>query len=168
MHAPFGHPSPLTLRSFAASLLLCVATGCTGSDARPCSDCPDVAGAWQWTFEQTPLPGPCQALGRAPPAAPLVLTQVGSGLRGEADGVPLQGTLYDTWDLSLSGGAALDGGTRSVTVFARYAPPRVDVSDGGTDVARLEGNYSEQTGAGAADAGCSFLRTFSAERALER
>lgn len=153
-------PPQLRRLAAAASLLLSPLVGCTGGDTRPCNECPDVSGSWQWTFEDTPaLSESCLAQGQALPSAPLVLDQVGSAVRAELEGLPLQGTLYDTWDLSMSGGgAAADGGTRSVTVFARYVPPR----SGTTEKDRLQGDFSSSSGAG--DRRCTVARGFTAAR----
>lgn len=143
-----------------ASLGLLLWTGACGSgDTRPCNDCPDVSGTWYLRFETGAQPSSeCEKLGRGLPQAPLSLTQVGSALSSEVEGVSLHGTLYDTYDFNLNGVGDADGGTASVSLNGRFIPAR-DYADAGE---RLQGSYSatfEQDGTS-----CFVSRGYTANR----
>ncbi|MCU0699006.1 MAG: hypothetical protein MUC96_21085 [Myxococcaceae bacterium] len=82
-------------------MLLCLLLSACG-DQRPCTSCPDITGAylvsWQRGF---PAEG-CPATGPQP--VNLTLSQMGNRVSSLVDGFELRGTLFDTFDFSLSGG----------------------------------------------------------------
>ena len=97
-------------------LLLGLLASCT--NAQPCVDCPAVWGVW---FLQYVAPDfPCDAGTPADPPTTVSFTQEGSVLRAAIDGVQVVGTLFDTYDFTLSG--QLPGGNTLVTVRGTYLP----------------------------------------------
>ncbi len=125
-----------------ASLLAAVA-GC--SDAVPCQTCPDVAGTYTlgWS-DGGATDQPCDAPGPRP--GMLTLRQSRSIINATVGEVALSGTLYDTYDLTMTGltssesyqlralvtptGTSLDGGIRLTgTLLVR----RSGTDDGGCD-----------------------------------
>jgi hypothetical protein len=111
---------------FAAAALLLVC--CT--DALPCSNCPQIQGTYglTWVNGTGCVVGPQPSL--------LTLTQSGSAVSANVGGTMLQGTLYDTFDFTMSG---LSGDTqtrfefKAVAVTNQVVGPAADggLADGG-------------------------------------
>ncbi len=147
------------------AVLSAALTGC--SDARPCSDCPAVEGTYDMAYAEQSRLGSCAI---APPPAPaaLELTRVGSTVRVANPGLDLVGTLFDTWDFTLLGGHASDGGTpdgREVedTISARghFVPPG---ADGGAAIRGTWDTSTLQTSAAGSSAECSVSLAFTGKR----
>ncbi len=103
---------PLLSSRFVLFPLLVAALAVSGCGPRDpvCNDCPDLAGAWTLTFD-APEPKPCGDADVG--SGTLELTQVGSSLTGTFGDVPLEGTIFQSWNFTLSGNQAAptDGGT---------------------------------------------------------
>lgn len=114
--------SRLSLSLLAVALLL---AGC--SDAVPCTNCPKVGGTYTLTWGDAGVTDqPCAAPGPRP--AMLTLEQSESRVNADLEGVRVSGTLYDSYDLAMTGlsvdvsyqlkalviptGTTLDGGIR--------------------------------------------------------
>jgi len=147
--------TPLRLLAVA---LLASASAC--SDAVPCSTCPAVGGTYALTWDD-PVTVVCPVVGPSP--ASLSITQMGSALSAIIDGVPLTGTLYDTYDLTLAGGTI----DLRYTLKARAVVTTLLVApDGGADAGspakvHLEGNLMTTS----TDAGCQGRGDFFGDRA---
>jgi hypothetical protein len=112
--------------------------GCPG-EVRPCTTCPPIEGGWTLVFE-APREGGCAEEGPEP-SSRLDLERTGAALRGTLGEAQLRGTLYDTYDLTLSGASTgADGGVVSTVLRARYVPAIGGGADGGLD--RLVGSLS--------------------------
>ena len=83
---------------FAVAAVVLTMTACT--DALPCSSCPAIEGAYAVSWE---APMSSCSVG-VPRTTGLSFTRVGSSLHSTVAGQPLTGTLYDTYDFTLSGG----------------------------------------------------------------
>lgn len=108
--------------------------GCQGQGS-PCTDCPNISGSWSLELRATTIADDCPSV--ATPDASVVFEQTGPNLTAQFGGGTLHGTMYDTWDLAVSGSAPGDGGLSTLTLTARYVP---GLTDGGTD--KLVGTYS--------------------------
>jgi hypothetical protein len=72
------------------------------SDAVPCQQCPNVEGTYAMTWSDGGLSDrPCAAPGPRP--ATMAFMQSGSRVTTALGDVPLGGTLYDSYDLPLTG-----------------------------------------------------------------
>lgn len=146
-----------SLRLLAAALLA-GASAC--SDAVPCSACPAIGGTYALTWAD-PVTVVCPVVGPAPSS--LSITQMGSALSATIGEVPLTGTLYDTYDLTLVGGEI----DLRYTLRARAVVTTLLVApDGGTDAGspakvHLEGNLMTSS----TDAGCQGRNDFFGDRA---
>lgn len=101
-----------------------LAVACT--NAQPCVSCPAIEGVW---FLQYIAPDfPCDAGTPAAPPMTVAFTREGSVVRGAIDGVMMSGTVYDTFDFTLSG--QLPNGSNTVNLRGIYRPPtRSDAGD---------------------------------------
>ncbi len=89
------------MRFRSAILVLGLAfASCT--DVLPCSTCPTMEGPYTFTWATTTTNDSCP-LPAAPPAS-VTFTRVGSSLRTALGSQELSGTLFDTYDFTLSGG----------------------------------------------------------------
>lgn len=103
------------------------------SDAVPCQRCPNVEGTYAMTWSDGGVSDlPCALPGPRP--ATLTLAQSGSRVTTALGDVPLGGTLYDTYDLPLTGRDA----TESYALRALVIPTGTSV-DGGI---RLQGTLT--------------------------
>ncbi|MFL5318727.1 MAG: hypothetical protein ACJ790_03655 [Myxococcaceae bacterium] len=109
------------------------AAGC-GSDNQTCSTCPKVEGTWAITSGQ---PDQACSNGKAPPSS-LTITRVGSTIRSTIEGNELTGTVFDTFDFTLSG--ATGGSTGGADAGVRV-PDHVE----------LRAKFIEGTGDGGVD-----------------
>src|SRR5579862_2854289 len=95
------------MRRLALPLLLCLAAaGCGGcGDNQPCSVCPAIAGSWNMALDDAKgtVDPSCASLGIQDPTGPWVITQSAAILHGTYGGFDLTGTLYDSYDLSMTG-----------------------------------------------------------------
>lgn len=86
--------------ALAAAAALATLAACT--NALPCSTCPPLAGTYSVSWLRALQAGDgCPATGPQPPT--LTFTQGGSTAAVLVGGVQLTGTVYDTFDFSLSG-----------------------------------------------------------------
>ncbi|MEW6430767.1 MAG: hypothetical protein AB1730_04600 [Myxococcota bacterium] len=84
----------------ALALLALALAACT--NASPCSTCPPLAGTYSVAWERAlNLADGCAATGPQPQT--LTFSQAGATASVLVDGVELQGSVYDTFDFSLSG-----------------------------------------------------------------
>lgn len=106
------------------SLLVLLVLSCT--DAQPCVQCPTVEGVW---FLQYIAPDfPCDGGVLPAPPSTVQFTREGSVLRGAIEGVPLSGSVYDTFDFTLNG--QNPGGGLTVSLRGKYNPAtRADAGD---------------------------------------
>lgn len=151
----------LSVTAALAAFVVAVLAGCSGNDAKPCNTCPQVAGNWTFQFEAAGEPSAaCAQLQRTTPPASFSVTQVGSSLGSELEGVEVRGTLYDTYDFGLSGTAnGEDGGVTSVSLNGRYVP-----NVAGTDAGeRLQGSFNGNYTSG--ETSCVVSRGYTATRA---
>ncbi|MBN1206365.1 MAG: hypothetical protein JXB05_15740 [Myxococcaceae bacterium] len=133
--------------------------GC-GESGAPCTRCPPIQGRYPLEFADESVPADCAALGVALPEGPLDIQRAGSQLTASVDELPLQGTVYQSFDFTLQGAqAALDGGSTSLSFNGRYAPGN---PDGGTG--RISGSFSGTYARGSAQGTrrCSINRTYTA------
>lgn len=130
-------------------LATALALGCT--DARPCTDCPPIAGAWAVSWKNGIAQDKCPTQGPRPVS--LNITQAGNTAASIIGGVDVKGVVYDTWDFSLTG----TGPAASYTLHARAAP-------GATADAGLHMEGSLQT-SGTPDGGtaCDLTEEFSGD-----
>jgi hypothetical protein len=134
------------MRSGSSWLWLCIAalSACNGAGAAPC-----IGGSYAMGFNaiQTSQSAGCTTLGIGLPEGALVLTQQAASLSADYSGFVLQGTLLETYNLSLSGFGA-DGGSMSLN--ALYVPSELDAG------ASLQGSLTAQyLGTSASGASCS-------------
>ena len=100
--------------------ILLLAVSC--SEGQPCTDCPPIEGTW---FLQYVAPDfPCDGGTLAAPQMTVSFTREGSVVRAAIDGVQLNGTLYDSYDFSLSG--QMPGGSLFVQVRGIYTASGAD------------------------------------------
>lgn len=129
-------------------------------DQRPCSSCPDLSGAYLASWRQGIALMGCPAEGPRP--VNLNVTQRGNQLSVLVGGQELRGTLYDTFDYSVSGGLSAASYTlRGRAVVGTTSAP----ADGGVAPAasvRLVGTLFSRTGA--ASAGCELAEDYTADR----
>jgi hypothetical protein len=115
------------MRTLTIAMLL-VASACT--DAQPCSACPQIQGTYAltWTAGSSSCPG------SGPQPTVLTMTQVGSSLNSSIGGSTVQGTFFDTYDFTLSGGTSDERySLRGTAITNQVVGPRPDGgSDGGT------------------------------------
>jgi hypothetical protein len=98
--------------SLALTTALALST-CT--NAAPCSVCPPLAGTYAVSWERaTVVTSGCPLTGPQPQT--LTFTQAGSTASTLVNGVELHGSVYDTFDFSLSGTNNLLGYTLRGTV----------------------------------------------------
>jgi hypothetical protein len=133
-------------------LLALPVAACT--DAFPCTSCPDIAGTYVASWSRTPG---FVCAGAGPRPTTFSLTQVGEVLRSTLADQPLQGTLFDTYDFTLSG----DWEGVHEGLWGRAALGGAGTSpDAGTTV-RLQGTLTTSPG----DGGCLVSDDFTADRA---
>jgi hypothetical protein len=136
-----------------------LAAGC-GDNGAPCTTCPSMEGRYPLEFEGGTIPADCASLGVELPKGPLDIQRTGSGLTATLDGVPLEGTVYQTFDFTLLGTqAALDGGSTQFSVNGRYAPGRTDGGTGGIS-GTFTGTYARGSAQGTRR--CSIFRGYTA------
>lgn len=139
-------------------LILVLLPAC--GDERPCSSCPDVAGAYLASWRQGVAAMGCPTEGPRP--VNLNLTQRGNQLSVLVGGQELRGTLYDSFDFSASGGVT----ATSFTLRGRaVVGTSTAAADGGTAPAgsvRLVGTLFSRTGP--ASAACEIAEDYTADR----
>lgn len=131
--------------------------GC--GDQRPCTSCPQVDGAylvsWQQGFPQMGCPD------KGPQPVNLNFSQQGNQLSVLVGGEELRGTLYDTYDFSVSGGR----GDVSYSLRGRavVSGPSAQ-ADGGAvrSSVHLVGTLFTRTGSGAK--ACDLSENYTADR----
>lgn len=136
-----------------------VATGC-GNGGSPCTTCAPIEGRYPLVFEAGSLPADCASLGVGLPQGPLDIQRSGPGLAATLDGVPLEGTLFQSNDFNLLGASSgLDGGSTQFSVSGRYTPA---LQDGGTG--SLSGSFTGTYARGSAQGTrrCSVFRGYTA------
>jgi hypothetical protein len=144
------------MRPSFALLVLILVVGC--GDQRPCASCPDISGpylaSWQNGF---PLDG-CPTQGPRP--VNLNLTQMGNRVSALIDGQELRGTLFDTFDFSLSGGMTGVMNENQYSLLARAVVDSGGRTDGGvpTTKVRLAGSLTLRRGM------CDLTERFTADR----
>ncbi|MBX7116719.1 MAG: hypothetical protein K1X64_20505 [Myxococcaceae bacterium] len=107
------------------------------SSAAPCGMCPNVEGRYTLVYEQGTLSAGC--MGAYQPAPEIALSRTGAALTANYGSAALKGTLYDTYDMTLTGQEELGAGNPVTTLFrARYIEP-LPGSDAG---ATLDGRVS--------------------------
>ena len=130
--------------------------GVACSDAAPCRDCPAIDGLYAVSW---PDGGAASDAGACPSSGPRVpgwtLAQQGSRVTSTIGGVNLGGTIYDTYDLLLSGSE----GTLSYSVRAIVIPTGTS-TDGGVD---LRGTFTSRNLPSSGDP-CEVSETFTAQR----
>jgi hypothetical protein len=138
----------MTMQRAIAVLLLTAA--CT--DAQPCtSNCPPVEGVWFLQYLAPELP--CDGGTAAAPPTTVSFTRQGSVLKGAIDGIELNGTIYDSFDLTLHG--QMIGGGETISVSAHYKAGAT--GDAGSDQL-TDGRLSRET------SGCRDSRRFTGAR----
>jgi hypothetical protein len=136
-----------------------VAAGC-GDSGAPCTTCPPIEGRYALEFEAGTIPADCASLGVGLPQGPLDIQRTGAGLTATLEGVPMEGTLYQTYDFSLLGTQpSLDGGSTQFTVSGRYTPTRVDGGMGSIS-GSFTGTYARGSAQGTRR--CSVFRAYTA------
>jgi hypothetical protein len=144
------------MRLLALTSMVLVA-GCT--EAVPCSTCPPVDGVYSvsWadggTAEMRADGGSCSA--PSPRPASWTLTQRGANVTTVIESINLGGTLYDTYDLALTGTSS----GISYRVRALVIPEGTSV-DGGI---RLQGTFTTRVLPENGDT-CEVSDTFTAQR----
>lgn len=107
-------------------------------EARPCTTCPEVDGVYavRWGSSDGGIAGSdggaCSATGQRDPS--WVFAQQGSRVTTQAAGANLGGTLYDTYDLVLSGSEA----SSSYRLRALVIPEGTSLDAG----IRLQGSFT--------------------------
>jgi hypothetical protein len=142
-----------------ATTATALAAGC-GDNGAPCTTCPPVEGRYTVAFEPGTIPADCASLGVGLPQGPLDIQRTGAGLTATLDGVPMEGTVYQTFDFTLLGTqAGLDGGSTQFSLSGRYTPGRLD---GGTGA--LAGSFTGAYARGSAQGTrrCSLYRAYTA------
>jgi hypothetical protein len=139
-----------------------VVVSACGSDNEECSSCPPIEGTWAISAG---APDQACANGRAPPQA-LSITRVGSIIRADIEGSELTGTVFDTFDFSLTGSvgdqvSGADGGAvkgpDTVNIRAKFVQGN---GDGGSDTFR--GTWAFTPGADAGTQSCTETRQLDA------
>ncbi len=138
--------------SLAALAAFATALGLSCSDALPCSStCPPIEGVYLLSWTAGTPTGGCTLTGPQP--SNLNFSRAGSTVRVPVGGVELSGTLFDTWDFSVSGGSlqrsyslkgrvtttgpSSDAGVRLLgSLFTRESP------DGGVGGCSIEERYT--------------------------
>jgi hypothetical protein len=136
-----------------------VAAGC-GNVGAPCTTCAPIEGRYPLEFEAGSLPADCASLGVGMPQGPLDIQRSGAGLTATLDGVPMEGTLFQSNDFSLLGAqAALDGGSTQFSLSGRYTPT---ARDGGTG--SISGSFTGSYARGSAQGTrrCAIFRGYTA------
>ncbi|MBL9038309.1 MAG: hypothetical protein JNG84_07345 [Archangium sp.] len=119
----------------AAALMSC-------TDVLPCTACPPMEGTYTVAWQAAPPSGTCTVPGPRPPE--WTIERTGSSISTSLDGSVLTGTVYDTYDFTLSGG--VDGPS-----FALRGRVVVGLSDAGV---QLMGSLRTRS-TGALDASCN-------------
>lgn len=137
-------------------LSLFVFAGC--SDAVPCSTCPPVEGVYavSWSALDAGTPGDggsCPLMG--PRVASWTFTQKGAQVNTTIESVSLGGTLYDSYDLALSGSES----TLSYRLRATVIPEGTSMDAG----VRLQGTFTTRTLPVTGDP-CEVNESFTAQR----
>lgn len=129
-----------------------------GGDNQECTTCPKLEGKWALTAggpDRTCSPS------EAPPAS-IDITRVGAAIRSQLPGGELTGTIYDTYDFTLSGSVyPADGGISradSLSIRARFIPGGPDAGD------TFTGTWTFSPAADAGTAGCVETRALNAAR----
>ena len=138
--------------------------GCN-SGAGGCTQCPEVAGHYTLTLGDGSDSADCNSVPPRLPQGPLDVSQEGSTLSADLNGMTLRGTLYQTYDFTLLGlNDDPDGGSGqadTASLSGRYIPV---VTDGGvpTLTGEYQADYSRTSPAGTVR--CSVTRSFTATR----
>jgi hypothetical protein len=74
------------------------------SGAKPCVDCPAIEGAYSVSWLAPDSTNGCPAGARGPQPTSLNFSRGGSTIHTTVGGYDLAGTLYDTFDFTVSGG----------------------------------------------------------------
>lgn len=136
-----------------------VAAGC-GDNGAPCTTCPPIEGRYPLEFEAGTLPADCTSLGVGLPQGALDIQRSGSGLTATMDGVPMEGTLFQSNDFSLLGAqSGLDGGSTQFSLSGRYTPGRLDGGTGSI-AGSFTGTYARGSAQGTRR--CSIFRGYTA------
>ena len=147
-----------SMRRVIGVVTVVVLTAMACGDARPCSNCPQVAGRYRLAFANDAgvLTG-CASAPQAPSPFELELQQSGSVVRAFIEGVEYRGTLLDTYDFSLQASATdTDGGLSTERVRARFIEGAPDAGDG------LRGTWVSARATGAST--CELERPFTGRR----
>jgi len=142
-----------------ATTATALAAGC-GDSGAPCKTCPPIEGRYALEFEPGAIPADCTSLGVGLPQGALDIQRAGAGLTATLDGVPLEGTVYQSFDFNLLGTqSALDGGSTQLSLSGRYTPGRLD---GGTGA--IAGSFTGTYARGSAQGTrrCSIFRAYTA------
>jgi hypothetical protein len=142
-----------------ATTTTALAAGC-GDNSAPCTTCPPIEGRYPLQFAEGAIPAECAALGVGLPQGPLDIQRTGAGLTATLEGVPMEGTLYQTFDFTLLGTQPqLDGGSTQFSLSGRYTPGRADGGTGGIS-GSFTGNYARGSTQGTSR--CAIFRAYTA------
>ncbi len=124
------------------------------SGAKPCVDCPAIEGAYVVSWLAPDSTTSCGAGAQGPQPSALNFTRAGSTVRTLVGGFELAGTLYDTYDFTVSGGNV----SVAYSMAGRLVP--VDpVTDAGI---RLQGSMTTTVPDGGSS--CQIIERFSATK----
>lgn len=153
-----GTRAPRTALGAAALGLAALILSCT--DVLPCTDCPALEGSWVLGFNEVSRSAACGQVGTPDPPGTLTFARQGARVQTRAGGVDLVGTIYDTWDVVMSGGATdpVDGGSVELGLRGRYVLNKPDAGSDG----QLRGTWTVQGRRG--DLTCEVVRDFTAVR----
>jgi hypothetical protein len=130
--------------------------------ALPCTTCPELAGSYAASWKRAAGYEGCAV---APPPGTFSLTQSGASVRASLGDAALQGTLFDTFDLTLTGGAdpryALHARAVTTTVTVGWdGGAGADAGSQPRAAVRLVGALTTSP----LDAGCDARDEFTADR----
>lgn len=134
--------------------LLCPLVLAACEDVRPCTSCPQIAGAYLVSWQRGVAQPDCPTTGPRP--IEFNVTQTGNRVSALIGGDELRGTLYDTYDFSMTGGHS----DTSYTLRGRAVVG--GAADGGGSSVRLVGSLL--TRADAATTGCQLQEAYTADR----
>lgn len=141
------------------SLLVLAAALAACGDQRPCTSCPAIGGAYLVSWQNGLPQENCPQTGPRP--VNLNFVQEGNRLSVLVGGEELRGTLFDTYDFSVSGGRTQV--SYSLTGRA-VVNPATTTADGGSSAGsvRLVGNLSSRSVSG--QPSCDLAERFTADR----
>lgn len=129
-------------RAWSFVVVVLAASGCT--PAAPCSNCPSISGTYSvsWSADgggsQQLLDGGVVACTGGPRPAAWTFVEKGSNVTSVIDGTPIGGTLYDTYDLLLTGNGP---GGATYRLRALVIPEGTSTDAG----IRLQGTFTTRT-----------------------